>query len=213
MQPNFIKEIMKDIDWRYSELSILRTIPFRYGLSDGHKNFLIRYSVPIIYSLWEGFVRNTFEIYVREINSLKLNYKELSINVLSHAISSEDKLNLRNPRMSFKSEIEFVEYLNNYISVPISISSKLPTNSNVNFEVINNLLLRFNLEELPAKGFKSKLNKLLRFRNSVSHGDNSIPVKPKDIEEFCETINDLMSEIFERIEKGHENKTYKKWAV
>src|SRR5690554_4214749 len=136
---NFLKEISLDIDWRYSELSILRTLPYRYGLSEHHKDFLIRYSVPIIYSLWEGFVRSTFEIYIRELNSKNLHYNDLNTCILAHAFSTHDKLNLRNPRNTVKAQTEFIEYLINIFKAPIQILPQIPTNSNVNYETINNI--------------------------------------------------------------------------
>ncbi len=206
---NFQKEIMADINWRYSELSILRTLPFRYGLSEDHKNFLFRYSVPIIYSLWEGFIKSSFECYVRAINFLELKMSQLNPKLIAHAIDSNDKLTLQNPRLQFRTKVEFVESLMDFVNNEVRISSQIPTASNVNYEVLNKILERFNLEKIPTKDFKSPLNKLLRFRNSVSHGDNSIPVTSEDIEYFCSLINDLMYEVYDRIEVGFKNKTYK----
>lgn len=206
----FEEEIMADIDWRYSELSILRTLPFRYGLSDEHKSFLFRYSIPIIYSLWEGFIKSAFECYVRKINQLELNISQLNSKLIAHAIDSHDKLNLQNPRVRFKTKIEFVESLTEFASNSIKISSKIPTTSNVNYKVLNEILERFNLEKIPIKNFKDPLNKFLRFRNSVSHGDNSIPVTEKDIDFFCSLINDLMSEVYDRMNNGLRSKTFQK---
>lgn len=207
---NFQEEIMADINWRYSELSILRTLPFRYGLSEDHKTFLFRYSVPIIYSLWEGFIKSSFECYVRTINLLELNISKLNPKLIAHAIDSNDKLTLQNSRIQFKTKVEFVESLTEFVDNNIKISSQIPTASNVNYEVLNKILERFNLENIPTKNFKAPLNKLLKFRNSVSHGDNSIPVTSDDIEKFCSLINDLMYEVYGRIETGYKNKTYKK---
>ncbi|MBO3696827.1 MAE_28990/MAE_18760 family HEPN-like nuclease [Roseivirga sp. E12] len=208
MTPSFYKEILADIDWRYSELSVLRTLPFRYKLSTDHHQFLIKYSVPVIYSIWEGYVKSVFEIYVRELNNLNIESDKINYRLLAHAIDSDSKLTLQNSRIHFKTKTEFTESLMSFLSQRIEIPNKTPTNSNINFEVLNDILERFNLEPLPIKNFKTPLNKLLRFRNSVSHGDNSIPVTAKDIEKFCELVNDLMSEVCERIEKGFETKTF-----
>ena len=68
----FIDEINSDIQWRMSELASLKTIPLRYNLLSHHKEMLIKYTIPSIYALWEGFVKNSFELYVREINKLNI---------------------------------------------------------------------------------------------------------------------------------------------
>lgn len=205
----FIDEINNDIQWRMSELASLKSIPLRYNLMPHHREMLIKYTIPSIYALWEGFVRNSFDIYIREINKLNLAVNDVHINLITHTISSCEKLYLENPRLNFKSKKEFVEFYQDTISKPLVISRKIPTKSNVDFNVINDILLRFNLESLPAD-FDSKLKKLLQFRNSIAHGETSIPVKQVDIAFFSSLVNDLMIEIIIRLEYGYKNNTFKK---
>ncbi|MDR6784600.1 hypothetical protein ABIE26_003246 [Pedobacter africanus] len=203
-----IKEISKDIDWRMSELASLKSIPVRYKLMPHHQEMIIKYTIPSIYSLWEGFVKNSFRRYITEINSLNLLIQDVHINLVVHGITSIDKLRLENPRNSFKSKKEFTESYLSTISKPFQMTEIIPTHSNVNFEVINEILLIFNLETLP-KHFDKLLGKLVTFRNSIAHGEVSIPVKLKDIELFTKLLNDLMIEILLRIENGLNLTTYK----
>lgn len=205
----FIDEINNDITWRMSELASLKTIPLRYRLSLEHKKLLIRYSVPSMYALWEGFVKNAFGLYIKEINNLEIPINDVHIDLLTHTLSSIDKLSLENPRMSYATKKEFIEFYQNTICQPLIITDKLPTKSNVDFDVINEILQRFNLEQLP-KSFEKGLKKLLRFRNSIAHGDISIPVKMEDIEFFSKLIIDLMMDILLNIENGYTRRTYLK---
>ena len=126
---NFKDEILTDIDWRTSELASLKTIPLKYNLSQYHKGILIKYTIPSIYALWEGFVKNCFTIYIREINKLNLSIENTNINVLTHALTSLDKLSLENPRMNFQKKKEFIEYYQNRINNPLQIEQKIPTKS------------------------------------------------------------------------------------
>ena len=59
----FVQEIMADIEWRLTELSSLKTIPIRYNFSVDHKHLHYKFSVPAIYSIWEGFVKNSLTGY------------------------------------------------------------------------------------------------------------------------------------------------------
>ncbi|KFF17521.1 MAE_28990/MAE_18760 family HEPN-like nuclease [Flavobacterium hydatis] len=204
-----LNAIQADINWRMSELGSLKSIPVRYNLLSHHKEMIIKYTIPSIYSLWEGFVKNSFRKYIDEINSLNLPINEIHINLLVHSLTTLDKLRLENPRNSFKSKKEFTKYYFEVISQPFVISEIIPTRSNVNFEVINEILLLFNLESLP-KDFEKPLSKLVLFRNSISHGEVRIPIKIKDIEIFAQLLNDLMVEIILRIEKGLVLKTFLK---
>jgi len=203
-----IEEIQKDIDWRMSELGSLKSIPLRYKLLPHHQEMIIKYTVPSIYALWEGFVKASFKGYASEINSLGLAVNDVHINLLVHGLTSIDKLRLENPRNSFKSKKEFTEYYLNVISKPFELSDVIPTNSNVNFGVINEILLLFNLQLLPNH-FDKPLNKLVNFRNSIAHGEIRIPIKIKDIEDFSHLLNDLMVEVILRIENGLKTNSFR----
>ena len=205
----FIDDIKSDIDWRMSELASLKTIPVRYNLLNHHSELLIKYAVPSIYALWEGFVKKSFELYAGHINSLKLNSSDIHINLFTHSFSTEDKLALENPRMSFVKKKEFMAFYQNKLKSEFTIPQKIPTKSNVDYKVINEILEKFNLLALPEQPYKKGLNKLLRFRNNIAHGDISILVKSEDLAEFSKLINDLMVEIFGRIEEGKLNETFK----
>lgn len=202
-------DINRDLEWRMAELASLKTIPLRYKLLDHHKAMLIKYAIPSIYSLWEGFVKATFKSFIAEINSYELAMDEVNINLIVHGITSKDKLRLENPRLSFRSKKEFVEHIIETFNRPFELQDNVPTNSNVNYEVINNLLTYFNLATLP-ESFAKPLNKLVHFRNSISHGEIKIPIKIKEVELFTKLLNDLMIEIIIRIEDGLKNKNYLK---
>ena len=204
-----IKDIEADIAWRMSELGSLKSIPLRYNLLHHHQEMIIKYTIPSIYALWEGFVKNSFRSYIEEINSLNLSVNEIHINLLVQSLTTIDKLRLENPRNSFKSKKDFTEHYFAVISRPFEMSEILPTRSNVNFEVINEILLLFNLEPLP-KTFDKPLDKLVLFRNSIAHGEVRIPIKINDIVAFTQLLNDLMIEIILRIEKGLVSRTYLK---
>ncbi|CAK7017938.1 MAG: hypothetical protein PARBA_00745 [Parabacteroides sp.] len=205
----FIDEINSDIQWRMSELASLKSIPLRYNLLPHHKEMLIKYTIPSIYALWEGFVKNSFELYIREINKLNIPIEEVHINVITHTLSSYEKLYLENPRMNFVSKKEFIEFYQTKISQPLNITNKIPTKSNVDFVVINDILTRFNLNLLPET-FESKLRKLLKFRNSIAHGETSLPAKLEDVTFFSQLVNDLMIEIIIRLDEGYKKQTFKK---
>lgn len=204
-----LQEIQSDIDWRMSELGSLKSIPLRYNLLKHHQEMIIKYTIPSIYALWEGFVKSSFKCYVSEINSLSLNVNEIHINLLVHGLTSIDKLRLENVRNSFKSKKEFTEHYLTIISKPFELAEIIPTNSNVNFDIINEILHLFNLELLPKK-FNKPLNKLVNFRNSIAHGEVRIPIQMQDVEDFSHLLNDLMVEIILRIEGGLSTQTFKR---
>jgi hypothetical protein len=205
-------EILADIEWRVKELTTIKTLPLKRYLNKSEKSIVIKFAVPNIYSTWEGFVKFAFRTYINEINSLYLKYDQLHNNILSHSFDTKYPQFTTGIRNEFTSKCNFFnDFFNNLLN-PIAIDSKLPTESNVNWEVVNKLLLRFNLVEFPEKDYKKMLDNLLRIRNSVAHGDNSIPIDQKMIDDNVTNVTKLMDELMFKILDGCKNTTYQRTA-
>jgi hypothetical protein len=201
------QELLQEVDWRTNELSIIITIPRLCNCNDKQTEILEKYSAVAIYSIWEGFVTQSFTLYIREINNLKLSYEIISLNILTHDIFI--KYGLTEEQIKhFEHKCLFFNNIFEYSKLPVVISSKIPTESNVNFKVINKILKFFNLEELPANDFERRLDKLLTYRNSIAHGENSLPVTEDLIQAFNSTVIDAMHEVTIRITDGFSNKKY-----
>lgn len=204
---NVLENIIADMDWRQGELAVLKTLPYRYKMLPEHPGILKKYFIPAIYALWEGFVKNSIQCYIGEINRLQLTVSQLHINILTYALTIDEKLRLENPRTHFDKKVLFVKTYNQILSQPIQISLNVPTKSNVNYEVINDILRTFNLELMPLD-FKGRLDKFLKFRNVIAHGDRSIVIRDDDIMEFIQLVIDLMGELYLRVDKGFSSRSY-----
>ncbi|CAG0972170.1 hypothetical protein METP2_01459 [Methanosarcinales archaeon] len=201
------QELLQEVDWRTNELSIIRTIPILCNCNDKQKEILEKYSVVAIYSIWEGFVTQSFTLYIREINNFKLSYEKINLNILTYDIFI--KYGLTEEQIKhFEHKCKFVNNIFEYSKLPVMISSNIPTESNVNFKVINKILKHFHLEELPANDFERRLNKLLKYRNNIAHGEFSLPVTKEIIQDFNSTVIDSMHEVTIRIIEGVINKKY-----
>ena len=206
------EELAADIDWRNAELAELRVILHKAHLTPVQRETYIRYIVPAIYAIWEGFVKKSIGLYSKEIYNSNVSLVSLHENLLTHAITMDEKLALDRARTNFKTQKEFSLYISDFLNKEFPIDGKIPTKSNINSEVLSDILERFNLGVIEKK-LKSKLDKLLKFRNTIAHGDNSIPVKEENIDEFISLVQDLMVVIFDKIDYAVINKTYKKSIV
>lgn len=203
----FIEEILADIDWRLGELSTLKSIPIRYGFENEHKVIYVKYSIPAIYSIWEGFVKNCFTVYTTHLNTLSISRNEISLQLLTHQLDTI--CNFNNPRQHFAAKMKIVELIDNELSDIIFISPSVPTESNVNFKVLKKLLERFCIDCVDVK-YSIKLDKLLYFRNTIAHGDCSLTVEMEHVNDFTELVENLMLDIILNIETNESNSTYKK---
>lgn len=203
----FVDEILADIEWRTAELATLKSIPIRYSFSPDHKDLHIKYSVPAIYSIWEGFVKSCFTIYSNHLNTLSLSRSEISYALLTHQIDSV--CDFKNPRVYFDRKKKLVQSLDELFKDIIVIKPTVPTESNVNLKVLNRILERFCISEIDDK-YNSGLNKLLLFRNKIAHGENSIVVNMTHVTEFISLIENLMLDVVIGVELCEKNETFKK---
>ncbi len=210
---NYIKlemELLNEIDWRVSELGIIKTLPLKRTLNKNQKGVMEKYAIPNIYSIWEGFVKVAFRIYINELNSLRLSHTIINHKILVHSLDTKFPQITTGVSNNFPSKCDFVDKFHKYTALPIVIDTKLPTESNINWDVINKLLDRFNLQNLPERPFKKQLNELLKVRNHFAHGESSRPVNQNLIDDNVKLVVTLMDEVMYRILDGCKNKLYEK---
>ena len=200
------EKLLYEVDWRTNELSTIRTIPLLCHCTDKQIEIIEKYSVVAIYSLWEGFVVESFTTYIRELNNLNLTGDKLNLNIITYDI--DRKYDLTSERKHIEKKRMLVSEVHKYAKSSVIITTKINTKSNVNYKVICEILDHFYLEKLPEKEFKKKLEKLLLVRNKVAHGEHSIPVNRDMIQEFTYTVIEAMHEVTNSIVNGFVNKTY-----
>lgn len=203
-------EILAEIEWRVKELTVLKTLPLKRTLSFKEKNIAVKFAIPNIYSTWEGFIKTAFRIYINELNSLNLRHFEINNKILSHNFDTKYPQLTTGVKNEFKSKCKFIDDFIDDLTRPISLETKLPTESNVNWKVLNKILERFNLDLFPEAPYKKALNDLLFIRNSVARGDNSIPITQKLIDENAIFVVTLMDETMYRIIDGCATTKYRK---
>jgi hypothetical protein len=215
------QEIMSDIEERRELMSWLKLLCARYGFLNTDEELFLYYSIPIIYSTWEGFIQTSFQIYVRELNKLELTIDQVCDSIIIYHIESTFPQFKQYPDADkFNKKVNFFNRLSVFYKTnPLEISPKINTESNVGFKVLNKILTDFNLDKIieypdPGSGYSlaEELDKfLLKIRNKVAHGEpGSIVVKREDLERAIKLVDKLMDLVFERIKTGFIEKSYLK---
>jgi len=214
--PLLEQEVMSDIEERRELMSRIKALCPRYNFSSEDEELFLNYSIPIVYSIWEGFIQTYFQIYIRELNKLNLNINNIFHSILIYHIESEFPQFKQYPEKDkLIRKVNFFEKLGQFYQCnTLEISPKVNTESNVGFKVLNRILTDFNLETIPEYpepqySLRDDLDKfLLKIRNSVAHGQNSIVVKREDLERAIKLVERLMDLVFERIKTGFTNNSY-----
>ena len=210
---NLEQEIISDIQVRLNSMSSIKTLTSRYSFLEHDKDLLLQHSIPMIYSIWEGFIQQAFQVYIRILNTLELTCDTLCKPILIFHLENKFKQFTEYPKNINKKSTFFNELNRFYHIGKVDINPIINTESNVGFNVLNKILTEFNLkniQEYPEKKYslKEKLDDhLLNKRNRIVHGE-TISVSIDNIMEAVELVTRLMDLVFERIKNGFIDKTY-----
>ncbi|WMJ83372.1 MAE_28990/MAE_18760 family HEPN-like nuclease [Oscillospiraceae bacterium LTW-04] len=197
--------IVEDINWRLGEIALIKAIAIDPGFSPQKKEIALKYAIPALYSIWEGFIDFSFSEYAKYLNSKELDFCNVNIDMLTH--NSFSLLQLHNPPRDYNKQKEFVKRIYNFLFQKFTIAP-IPTGSNVNYDQLKIICLRFGISMVPEEKYKSKLQRFLMFRNKLAHGSKSIIVHTSDLEFFSGLVIDLMFEVQENIFSSIDNSSY-----
>jgi len=170
MEYNTIKEqINFEIAWRYKELKNIEKLYFsnlenrelRIGNSirntfenTPQSKYILRSSIPLIYAHWEGFFKKSIELLNSELDNIIIDFNKLNNLLLVHLTKDKHK----------------EEYLNKDFKFSEMI---VDTESNLSWKVIKKFFLRYGFDIKNILKHKVDIEKLLKIRNGISHGENA----------------------------------------
>ena len=192
----------------------------RYRLSKKDFSLLAIQSISILYSYWEGYVQNSFRLYIEYINSLNIDFDKLSDEIIVFHMDKTFKQFKAYPGKTSQ-KVAFYDKLREHFNASQhDIFQTINTESNVNFSVLNKLLNQFSLKEFPEHwkqytypdpNLKETLNTFIRYRNGVAHGgdiSSEEKVTQKVYSKYRKLVGDLMYELHDKFMDGIQNKTY-----
>lgn len=194
-----------ELDSLQNKMYKCKTVHLRYSMLPEHKYFLIRQSVLGVYAEWEGFIKKSIALYLQEINKERVPFSNLHDYYISYQTDNIAKF--KSPKTDFGKIAKLSRNLYEMYQAPAIFSTGVNTESNANLKVTNSILRKLCLKCLGSK-YDSPLNKLLKFRNSIAHGDEGIPVTQSDIDIFTILVQDLATDFALSVNEGFENKVY-----
>lgn len=197
--------LCNELDTLQSKMCKCKTIHLRYSMHPEHKDFLIRQSILGIYAEWEGFIKKTIALYLQEINKENISFSILHDNYVSYQTDNIAKF--KSPKTDFGTIVKLSRCLYEMYQGPVVFTTNVNTESNANLKVTNSILTKLCLKCLDAK-YEGPLNKLLKFRNSIAHGDEGIPVNQGDVDRFTLLVQDIATDFMLSINDGFQNKVY-----
>ncbi|MCE9839630.1 hypothetical protein LZ636_08030 [Proteus terrae] len=191
----------QDLAWRKHEIS---TIVGQVSSSrKSAKITLMRAAIALMYSHWEGHVKNASEIYLTYLNSISPKYIEMKDNFKHISLRSkfEEGFSIK----EYSSQKEIYEYISFGLNCNFNINEKhiVKTNSNLKSDVFRNIMeqlgLKFNDLELKSNFIDQVL---LNNRNCIAHGER---LNPQDITDAYDNIKEEIIEMLEIVNRTIKN--------
>lgn len=177
-------QLDKDFTWRKKELTIAKA---NIDSSTGEAlDFNLKVATMILYSHWEGFIKNSSRKYLDFLNKkkytlskLKNNFKVLHFtkNILEIA-GTQKKSKYVELYEAFSKEHEDIFFVNSESNHIIN------THGNLKYEALEEILYSLNFETTDFQTRDNFINlKLLSVRNKIAHGEYYSYIKHTSAEE------------------------------
>lgn len=198
----------EDFAWRRKELGVIFTnIKSSKSIQ---LNTNIRIGVVMLYAHWEGFIKNSAELYLVFVACKRLAVKDLSNNFV--ALTLRNKLKEFTETNKNTLHTQLIDYVLGDLNIRAQIPTEniIKTQSNLNSEILKEILsvigVNYQKYELKEKYIDSQL---LNIRNSVAHGQNP-EISDIDFFKLYTEITELMSSIKTEISNNAIQNAYKK---
>ncbi len=142
---------------------------------------------------------------MQEINKEHIPFSRLHDYYISYQTDNIAKF--KSPKTDFGTIAKLSRNLYDMYQGPVVFNTGVNTESNANLKVANSILKKLCLECLSSE-YEVPLNKLLKFRNSIAHGDEGIPVRQNDVDSFTLLVQNLATDFVLSVNEGFQSKVY-----
>ena len=196
-----IEEITINNNWRDTEFSKYKINP-----SKVEEELWCRMCIPMIYAHWKGFVVDALKILLKHLNSLKLNYRQVTTNLT--VISLGNSYKSLSGKQSFEQKIVFTDKFYELLQKTVKFKLKIETKSNLNSNVFLELCQIFNFDTQKFNTVIPDINRLINIRNSIAHGENSFVLNQPNITKYIGSVTAAIDILLKEIELFLVNKYY-----
>jgi hypothetical protein len=205
----FSSQISSDLTWRIKEISDLKTAASR--ADRGLQQVLLRATVAICYSHWEGHVRFAARKYFEHIALRKHHFNQLDKQFLKNYFLPRLAA-ISNARSSIAERCNLVDKIltssdERYARVNDDLVN---TKANLNYDVLTDICLVCSVPIISFETHKAFIDVfLLKRRNEIAHGENTF-VAVEDLDELSQKTVELMRTFGNQLENHVVLKTYKR---
>lgn len=190
-EENLFDRLSEDLIWRKREITVMRWLLGQ--ASPDRRNALLRATVALVYAHWEGFIKTAGAAYLEFVHFRRLKHSELAPNFI--ALTARSILRHATDTNKIAHHLEVTKFFLSRLEEQSRIPYRdgVDTGSNLSSVLLKEIVDTLGLEFAP---YETKVhlidNRLLRFRNTIAHGEYMV------IDE--ESVNELTTEVLGMLE-------------
>jgi hypothetical protein len=197
-----LSEIERDLDWRESELAVLKILLADTSRSDREKLVLFRAAWALLYAHYEGFCKFALTVYYDAIKSSGRNNRDLPVKMRCFSLEKDIRLVKNLPSEQFLERVTAFE---------IDFMAKSPdfpevdTASNLWPNILKELLDCASIEVVSLSHHNVKLRTLVNRRNKIAHGERDIIPEYDYYAAFDDAVTTIMYDLAVSIQNKLDN--------
>jgi len=198
-----------DLGWRRKEISVFRSL---VGASDSAKQqALLRGAVAVLYAHWEGFLKQSAEVYLSYVRLRRTNLNELA--PCFAAMAARNRLHSLNESSKVRLHVQFVDWWAQEWQRRATLPNVSPIDvkGNVTIDVFQNLICQLGLPYRAEYSLREKpiIERLVDVRNKLAHGEWK-DVAIQEYVDLQEKIDEMMTWICDDIETSASTRSYRR---
>jgi MAE_28990/MAE_18760-like HEPN len=166
-QEEFKQLLSETVDRRREEITRVKRVVAELRQTNLAQTAMLM-AVPLLYAHWEGFVKETVELYMEYIE--KQSIAPAAANPIIFSFAIRQRLAPLLQSGSIERISEFVEWMMSIISGPMKFDDKtVETKANLSFENLKSLCETLCIDVARLQGERRKINGLVHRRNNIAH--------------------------------------------
>lgn len=187
-----LAEIERDLDWRESELAVLKILLANNDLSEREKLVLFRAAWSLLYAHYEGFCKFSLTVFYDAVKATGRANGQLPAKMQAFSLDKSLKhlKNLPNDKFLEKIAVFEAELLSKEPDFP-----EVDTESNLWPSVLQSLLDCASVQVNSLSQFNRTIKTLVGRRNKIAHGERDIIPEYSYYITFEEAVRNIMYDL------------------
>jgi hypothetical protein len=190
--------IGENLDQRRLEFTNIRRVVLKF-VGGPLEPAAARMAIPMIYAVWEGFVKEVCQLYLEYVEQSVSKASHLQPAILGHMWTPE--LHPLTGGLNFSKKKSVAEMALAAATTPVEFRDterEVNTKSNLNYAVLEDIADHLCLNISTMVGWRASLNALVNLRNNIAHGARPKGLSYIEIDDYARSTLSLM-EAFEAV--------------